>query len=648
MFAFNAGTNSYPSFVAAAAPPTLDADAILGNLTLNAPLGMVPSATGTVQWLAGGSISSVYTKQGTYAVQALTMLDDTTAASSDLALQSGTPVPFLLGVAAPVVLSSPWHANDPNTAIVYAGGSITASFTFIKPAKIQAGLDILNMKLVGENNNATDITSVIAGRDIDAVQGLGGTTIANPGTNFEIFGPGTFLIQAGRNLGPFFTGTPPGSTNKSLIGIEAVGDGSNVGAYKPFLPVQGADIYTLFGVGNGINYQAAIANFVDPSQAGANGIDLLSYIATSLGETRDQAWATFNSLPTVRQQLLVDHAYLQFLSQVGLDYNNPSSAYYHQYARAYQMISTLFPVSSGYTDNRPTSTNGAAATVSTGDLNVAHSLLETQTGGNIYILGPGGNIVVGANATDNTPPNQEGILTLQGGSILSYTDQSVQVYQSRIFTEQGGDIDLFTANGNLNAGKGKKTSASYPPLKLIWDIDGYSHVNPTGLVTGAGIGALLSVPGQDPSRSNVNLVAPRGTVDASAAGIRVSGNLNIAALQVLNAFNIQVQGTVTGLPTYTGPGNGTLTAANNQAGSAQVAVPTPSTANKDRPSIVIVEFIGFGGGNDTEHPDDQRHDDRRSYNEDGYDPDSTFRVIGSGNLTEEQKGKLTDEERSHL
>jgi hypothetical protein len=31
----------------------------------------------------------------------------------------------------------------------------------------------------------------------------------------------------------------------------------------------------------------------------------------------------------------------------------------------------------------------------------------------------------------------------------------------------GGVIDLFSANGDLNAGKGPKSKAAYPPLKLI-------------------------------------------------------------------------------------------------------------------------------------------------------------------------------------
>jgi hypothetical protein len=244
----------------------------------------------------------------------------------------------------------------------------------------------------------------------------------------------------------------------------------------------------------------------------------------------------------------------------------------------------MFAATLGYTDNSPTGTNGAATTKSTGDLTMAHSLLDTQTGGNAYIVGPGGNIFVGANAADNSKPNQEGILTLQGGLILSYTDKSVIVDQSRVFTEQGGDIDMFTANGDLNAGKGPKSKAAFPPLTLIWDIDGYSRVNPAGLVTGAGVGALLSVPGQDPSLSNVNLVAPRGTVDAGAAGIRVSGDLNIAALLVLNAFNIQVGGTTVGIPTVPAPPVAALTTASGATAATQPFCQHSRTATTGRRS----------------------------------------------------------------
>jgi hypothetical protein len=332
------------------------------------------------------------------------------------------------------------------------------------------------------------------------------------------------------------------------------------------------------------------------------------------------------------------------------DFNNPNSPTFQNANPAYTAIGTLFPASAGFTNDASGTT---PVKVHTGDLSMAHSLLETQTGGDINIIGPGGNIMVGSNATDNSLPSQEGILTLQGGSIRSFTDGSVIVDQSRVFTEQGGDIDMFSANGDLNAGKGPKSSASFPPLTLICDVEGFCRVNPTGLVTGAGIGALLSVPGQDPTQSNVNLAAPHGIIDAGAAGIRVAGNLNLVALQVLNSFNIQVGGTALGIPTLAGPNIGALTTASNTAGAA-AAIAQAATRSRggpspqDLPSIITVEVIGYGGGDGTAPPapqpqsqDDQRR--RRPVQQSSYDPNSMFQVIGSGELNEDQRRKMLGE-----
>ena len=86
---------------------------------------------------------------------------------------------------------------------------------------------------------------------------------------------------------------------------------------------------------------------------------------------------------------------------------------------------------------------------------------------------------------------------------------------------------------------------------------------------------------------------------AGEAGIRVSGDVNLAALQVLNAANIQVEGEATGIPQAVVVDTGALTAASAAANAviAQAAAlqerARPQVA-REIPSILIVRFVGFG------------------------------------------------------
>jgi Filamentous haemagglutinin family outer membrane protein len=347
-------------------------------------------------------------------------------------------------------------------------------------------------------------------------------------------------------------------------------------------------------------------------------------------------------------QVTVERNFNDFLTAVGKDAKNPASTNYGQYARAYQAIATLFPAALGYTDDAAGASggNGAAAMIKTGNLNLAASVLETQMGGDINILGPGGGITVGHTTRDALAPNLEGILTLAGGSIRAVADGSILLNQSRIMTEQGGDVDLFTANGDINAGSGPKSYVSSPTLSEICDANGFCYINPQGLVTGAGIGALTTLPGQEKSKSNANLFAPHGTIDAGSAGIRVAGQLTLGALQILNAYNIQSQNPVIGLPTNAGPPVAALTSANNTAGSA-VKTAAPAADNSNRPSIIIVEFLGFGGGGEENStPPDSPRDKPRERNSYDYDPTAPVRYVGAGPLSEEQRQVLLARSRS--
>jgi Filamentous haemagglutinin family outer membrane protein len=64
---------------------------------------------------------------------------------------------------------------------------------------------------------------------------------------------------------------------------------------------------------------------------------------------------------------------------------------------------------------------------------------------------------------------------------------------SRIMTEQGGDIVMWSSNGSIDAGKGAKTSYSLPVPVFDIDNDFYVAVDAKGLVTGAGIATLQTV-----------------------------------------------------------------------------------------------------------------------------------------------------------
>jgi hypothetical protein len=217
----------------------------------------------------------------------------------------------------------------------------------------------------------------------------------------------------------------------------------------------------------------------------------------------------------------------------------------------------------------------------------------------VTILGPGGQALIGS---DVAPPAVgglavgQGVLTLETGDVDMFADQSVLLAQSRIFTEQGGGMTIWSSNGDINAGKGAKTIADVPAPIYVCNDDFYCTRDARGEVSGAGIATLQTIPGA--SSSNVYLIAPRGTVDAGAAGIRVSGDLFVAALAVANANNIQVQGKSVGLPPQPVT-NLTLTTASTAATeAAQLA----SSMKAQQPqTIVDVEITGFGG--DLDNPE---------------------------------------------
>jgi hypothetical protein len=302
--------------------------------------------------------------------------------------------------------------------------------------------------------------------------------------------------------------------------------------------------------------------------------------------TPSQVWTAFNQLTPGQQDALALQIYYLVLRDAGREHNTSSAPGASTYALANEAIEALFPQAQY-----------------SGSISLSSREIKTESGGDINLFAPGGSLVVGFNLSSQ--PVDQGILTDAGGNINIFTSNDVTIGTSRIFTLDGGNIVIYSSNGNIAAGSSSKTVQSAPPTQvLVNPQSGAVETDLAGLATGGGIGVLESQAGAQ--AGDVDLVAPKGTVNAGDAGIRVSGNLNIAAVQVLNAGNISVGGKSAGVPTTASSVNlAGLSAASSAAGAGANAASDVAKQQQqqgagdqsgDLPSIITVEILGYGGG----------------------------------------------------
>ncbi|WP_196494522.1 filamentous haemagglutinin family protein, partial [Burkholderia pseudomultivorans] len=668
-------------------PASANVTAFTGGIRVESSGALYPSAYGNLSLIADQSVNiaigadgfAANAKRGSRPIFGMLDMDPSLMPSAaNPNADVGLPDETTLGAHTAAL-----HADDTTPVRIYSlngdivdsvlvtsGGAASysspATLSFDKPALIEAGRDIVNLAFQGQNLRKSDVTRIVAGRDIyDAPYDAAQSYVVPALT---LGGPGTFDIEAGRNIGPL-TNQQVVKDSRKLTGIDAIGN-----AINPYLPHESANVNVLFGVGPGIDTTAFISTYVDPA-ASVAGVPsatpaLISFVqqyeaglSVDTGLVNDQpplkplnadeAWSKFKALPQYVQRLFAEQVLFSVLTQVGEDYNNPASAYYQKYARGYEALNTMFPASLGYTaNNLGGGSNGANKPVDTGDLDMRSTTIQTQQGGSISILGPGGQLLVGSTSAPPqivdsgkvvAGPGTMGILTLEKGDVNIFTDQSVLLAQSRIFTEQGGDMTIWSSNGDINAGKGSKSSADTPAPQYVCDANHYCTVDARGEVTGAGIATLQSLPGVP--AGTVNLIAPRGTVDAGDAGIR-AGNLNVAALRVANADNIQVTGKATGIPMVQAVNTGALTAASSAASAAsqmaQDIAKNNASGGSQRRWTISVQVEGFG---DPAAADQKK---RRGAETVGYRPNASVAVLGLGEPGDTQRRFLTREEQNRL
>ena len=212
--------------------------------------------------------------------------------------------------------------SDAGIARYYAGmdivglqtGSLVTSidgnqYRAARPAWIQAGRDIVNLKGLILNQRPNDVSRIAAGRDILYA-------------NVDIAGPGWLEIIAGRNLT---------QEDRGRLGSVGLIDG------KPATGKGGAGI--VVSVGGEGDYTAFARRYLDPANRADPGQTLASQPGKAIKTYEreladwlrafqgydgpaDQARACFDALPPEQQRIFLRQVYYAELTQGGREYND--------------------------------------------------------------------------------------------------------------------------------------------------------------------------------------------------------------------------------------------------------------------------------------------------------------------------------------
>jgi filamentous hemagglutinin len=487
------------------------------------------------------------------------------------------------------------HANDlQSSMIVSKSGDIgtyeslvsTGLIYLPKATQIVAGQDVTNLNIALQNNRSSDISVIAAGRDVNT-------------KHVVIAGPGNLLVQAGRNLNLIY----PEVTTIQATGSNATQNGDFV--FTPalhansLLPTAGASISMLAGGGEGSKVQTYIDRYIAPTGAGpevlagnASGLAgyrektaayLLAFMKKQTGDntlTAQEAYTQFDDQPEAIKAVFVNrHLTTELINSAeGL-----AKAGNHQ--RGYDALATLYP------------------TKNPGDILLFNSKISTNSGGSIDMVAPNGLINVGVPGQGG---DDIGIITEKGGEIRAIADGDFSVNQSKVITQFGSDIAIWSTHGTIDAGRGSKAATSIPERIVQTDVFGNTRVEVRGVASGSGIRAQTYDPDgpngrqKAPPQGNVYLTAP--VVDAGEAGIE--GVVRLFTPVLLNGTNVQAGAGSTGVPASTTTAvAGLNTTSNPDAVNAATQAVSQNVANSAAtnaftkpvlPSIISVDVIGIG------------------------------------------------------
>jgi filamentous hemagglutinin len=241
-----------------------------------------------------------------------------------------------------------------------------------------------------------------------------------------------------------------------------------------------------------------------------------------------------------------------------------------------------------------------------GALEMTQSAIVTERGGDISLINPGGAINVGLKDAAGSGP--KGVIALAGGDVFGYARDDFQVNVQRVFIVGEGDMAIWSSAGDIDSGRGANTAVAAPPLAPRRSADGVVFEIPA-TTTGSGLGILPDV---------------NGRVDGSIGLYPAFGEI-LALDAFIRAPRIELGATVRGADNL---GGGTVSGAAAAVTPPPPAVSSPPPASaeerggvggaaaaaesaRDRQSLLTVELLGTGPGEPCEGLTGQELEDCR-------------------------------------
>jgi filamentous hemagglutinin len=226
-----------------------------------------------------------------------------------------------------------------------------------------------------------------------------------------------------------------------------------------------------------------------------------------------------------------------------------------------------------------------------GALEMTQSAVITERGGNISLINPGGGINVGLKDAAGSGP--KGVIALGGGNVFGYAQGDFQVNVQRVFIVGQGNMAIWSSAGDIDSGRGANTAVAAPPLAPRRSADGVVFEIPA-TTTGSGLGIVPDALGR--VDGSIGLYPAFGEILALDAFIRAP-RIELGAT-VRGADNLG-GGSVSGATaTVAAPATAVSSPPpSSQEDRSNAAAPAASSEGaRERQSLLTVELLGIGPG----------------------------------------------------